>query len=38
MPEQKIPEEDVVPLVVKRDSASALEIWVLAEDGSKHAP
>lgn len=32
------PEEDVVSLVVESDSSPALEVWILAEDGSKHAP
>ena len=32
------PEEDEVSLVVEGDSSPSLEIWVLAEDGGKHAP
>lgn len=31
------PEEDVVTLVVKRDSSPALEVGILTEDGGKHA-
>ena len=31
------PEEDVVTLVMKRDSSPALKVGILTEDGGKHA-
>ena len=33
-----VPEEDEVPLVVEGDHPSAPELWVMGEEGSKHAP
>lgn len=32
------PEENEVSLVVEGDSSPSLEVWILAEDGGKHAP
>ena len=36
--EEMIPEKNIVSLIVEGDSASPFEVWVLTEDGGKHAP